>query len=192
MKIAKSTSFVLLLTALISSSSIQVMAQQNQSKLATPIENVDKVNGNAVIERLSAQKKSRKNGNASKAEYIINRNNLTIITFNGLEYFVKNNRVIGIQGLELSEEVLDQITDKLVLLDKVQHDYSERATTEYDNRLFLLSLKMLSSTTRDIAALAKAENPSLNVENNIAKMRLPNIDRALENQATQTLVQLNK
>ncbi|WP_025142686.1 hypothetical protein [Pedobacter jeongneungensis] len=192
MKIAKSTSFVLLLTALISSSSIQVMAQQNQSKLATPIENVDKVNGNAVIERLSAQKKSRKNGNASKAEYIINRNNLTIITFNGLEYFVKNNRVIGIQGLELSEEVLDQITDKLVLLDKVQHDYSERAATEYDNRLFLLSLKMLSSTTRDIAALAKAENPSLNVENNIAKMRLPNVDRALENQATQTLVQLNK
>ncbi|GAA4201831.1 hypothetical protein GCM10022289_15820 [Pedobacter jeongneungensis] len=168
------------------------MAQQNSSKHVTPFENVDKVNGNAVIERLSAQKRSRKSGNASKAEYIINRNDLTIITFNGLEYLVKNNRVIGIQGLELSEEVLDQITDKLVLLDKVQHDYSERATTEYDNRLFLLSLKMLSSTTRDIAALAKAENPSLNVENNIAKMRLPNVDRTLENQATQTLVQLNK
>ncbi|MGN7985908.1 hypothetical protein ACTJKC_01135 [Pedobacter sp. 22226] len=192
MKIAKQTSFALLLTALLSSSSMMLMAQQNSSKQVTLFENVDKVNGNAVIERLSAQKRSRKSGNASKAEYIINRNDLTIITFNGLEYLVKNNRVIGIQGLELSEEVLDQITDKLVLLDKVQHDYSERATTEYDNRLFLLSLKMLSSTTRDIAALAKAENPSLNVENNIAKMRLPNVDRTLENQATQTLVQLNK
>jgi len=145
-----------------------------------------------MIERLSEQNRNRRNGNLSQPEYIINRNNLTIITFNGLDYFVKNNRVIGIRGLDLSEEVLDQITAKLVLLDNVQFNYSERATTEYDNRLFLLSLKMFSSTTRDIAALAKAENPSLNVENNIAKMRLPNVDRALENQNTQTLVQLNK
>ncbi|QNN40143.1 hypothetical protein [Pedobacter roseus] len=145
-----------------------------------------------MIERLSEQNRNRRNGNLSQPEYIINRNNLTIITFNGLDYFVKNNRVIGIRGLDLSEEVLDQITAKLVLLDNVQYNYSERATTEYDNRLFLLSLKMFSSTTRDIAALAKAENPSLNVENNIAKMRLPNVDRALENQNTQTLVQLNK
>lgn len=145
-----------------------------------------------MIERLSEQNRNRRNGTLSQPEYIINRNNLTIITFNGLDYFVKNNRVIGIRGLDLSEEVLDQITAKLVLLDNVQYNYSERATTEYDNRLFLLSLKMFSSTTRDIAALAKAENPSLNVENNIAKMRLPNVDRALENQNTQTLVQLNK
>jgi hypothetical protein len=192
MKIARSTSFVVLLTALISSSSIQLMAQQNQNRQIALFENVDRINGNKMIERLSEQNRNRRNGNLSQPEYIINRNNLTIITFNGLDYFVKNNRVIGIRGLDLSEEVLDQITAKLVLLDNVQYNYSERATTEYDNRLFLLSLKMFSSTTRDIAALAKAENPSLNVENNIAKMRLPNVDRALENQNTQTLVQLNK
>jgi hypothetical protein len=192
MKIAKSTTLVFLLTALISSSSIQVMAQQNQNKQATAFENVDRINGNDMIERLITQNKNHKNGNLPQSEYIINRNNLTILTFNGLEYLVKNNRVIKIQGLELSEDVLEQITEKLVLLDNVQYNYSERATTEYYDRLFLLSLKMLSSTTRDIAALAKTGNPSLNVENNIAKMRLPNVDKALENQGTQTLVQLNK
>ncbi len=182
------------------------MAQQNKNGHAALFDNVDKVNGNDVIERLSELKaglnKNIRNGNLPKAEYIINRSNLTIITFNGLDYYVKNNRVVGIQGLELSDEVLDQITEKLVLLDSVQYSYTERANSEYYkgdvqkirniNRLFQASLKILSSTTRDIAALTKTENPSLNVENNIAKMRLPNVDKAVENQATQTLVQLNK
>lgn len=184
------------------------MAQQNQNKQATLFENIERVNGNNVIDRLGTQKtestKKHKNGSLSKPEYIFKRNNLTIISFNGLDYYVKNNRVVGIQGLELSDEVLDQITEKLVTLDSVQHSNSERANLEYYssngdvqkirniNRLFLASLKMLSSTTRDIAALAKTENPSLNVENNIAKMRLPNVDKVYESQINQTLVKLNE
>lgn len=206
MKTARSTSFVFLLIASVTLSSMRVMAQQNKNGQAAIFENVDKVNGNDVIERLSEQKaglnKNIRNGNLPKAEYIFNKSNLTIITFNGLDYYVKNNRVVGIQGLELSDDALDQITEKLVLLDSVQYNYTERANSEYYkgdvqkirniNRLFQASLKILSSTTRDIAALTRTENPSLNVENNIAKMRLPNVDKALENQATQTLVQLNK
>lgn len=206
MKTARSTSFVFLLIASVTLSSMRVMAQQNKNGQAAIFENVDKVNGNDVIERLSEQKaglnKNIRNGNLPKAEYIFNKSNLTIITFNGLDYYVKNNRVVGIQGLELSDDALDQITEKLILLDSVQYNYTERANSEYYkgdvqkirniNRLFQASLKILSSTTRDIAALTRTENPSLNVENNIAKMRLPNVDKALENQATQTLVQLNK
>ena len=150
-----------------------------------------------MIERLGTQRskfiKNRKNGKLPKPEYFINRNNLTIITFNGLDYFVKNNQVIGIQGLELSEEVLSQITQKLVLLDSAQYSYSEKSETDFQNeRLFLLSLKMLSTTTRDIAALTKTTNPSLNVENNVAKMRLPNVDKSLETSTAQSLVQLYK
>ncbi len=150
-----------------------------------------------MIERLASQRnefnKNRKNAKLPKAEYIINRNNLTIITFNGLDYYVKNNRVIGIQGLNLSDEALVQITEKLVLLDSVQYSYSEKSDVDFQNeRLFLLSLKMLSTTTRDIAALAKTNNPSLNVENNIAKMRLPNVDKISGIITVQSLVQLNK
>ncbi|WP_316847224.1 hypothetical protein [Pedobacter psychrodurus] len=196
MKIAKSTSFLFLLIASISSISIPVLAQ-NQNKLATVFENIEKLNGNDMIERLASQRnefnKNRKNAKLPKAEYIINRNNLTIITFNGLDYYVKNNRVIGIQGLNLSDEALVQITEKLVLLDSVQYSYSEKSDVDFQNeRLFLLSLKMLSTTTRDIAALAKTNNPSLNVENNIAKMRLPNVDKISGIITVQSLVQLNK
>ncbi|WP_147243693.1 hypothetical protein [Pedobacter miscanthi] len=208
MKTARRTSFVFLLIASLTSSTIQVMAQHNQNKQSTLFENIERVNGNEMIERLGNQKtnfnKKYRSGNLPKAEYIFSRNNLTIISFNGLDYYVKNNRVVGIQGLELSDEVLNQITEKLVTLDSVQHSNSEKANFEYYNanvdiqkirnidRQFMASLKMLASTTRDIAALTKTENPSLNVENNIAKMRLPNVDKAYENQISQTLVQLNK
>jgi hypothetical protein len=196
MKITKSTSFLFLLIVSISSTSIQVLAQ-NQNKEASLFENIERLNGNDMIERLISQRnefnKGRKNGKLPKAEYIINRNNLTIITFNGLEYFIKNNRVTGIQGLNLSDEVLAQITQKLVLLDSVQYSYSEKSDIDFQNeRLFLLSLKMLSTTTRDIAALTKTNNPSLNVENNIAKMRLPNVDKTSETSMVQSFVQLNK
>jgi hypothetical protein len=196
MKIAKSTSFVFLLIASLSSTSIQVLAQ-NQNKQATSFENIDRLNGNDMIERLSTQRnefiKNPKKNELPKAEYIINRNNLTIITFNGLDYFVKDNRVIGIQGLNLSEDVLAQITQKLVLLDSVQYSYGEQSDADFQkDRLFFLSLKMLSSTTRDIAALTKTTNPSLNVENNVAKMRLPNVDKSLEPSNAQSLVKLYK
>jgi hypothetical protein len=196
MKITKSTSFLFLLIASISLTSIQVLAQ-NQNKESSLFETIERLNGNDMIGRLISQRnefnKSRKNVKFPKAEYIINRNNLAIITFNGLEYFVKNNRVTGIQGLNLSDEVLAQITQKLVLLDSVQYSYSEKSDIDFQNeRLFLLSLKMLSTTTRDIAALTKTNNPSLNVENNIAKMRLPNVDKTSETSMVQSFVQLNK
>lgn len=195
MKNAKLSAQVLLLITSLSCLSIHVLAQNKPTKLAETSEHIERLNGNDMIERLVAQRstfnKNRSNS-LPKAEYIINRNNLTLISFNGLDYYVKNNRVIGIQGLNLSDKVLNQITDKLVLLDSIQFNHSERSNTERFNpnvdfqkirnidRQFMLTLKMLSSTVRDIAALTKSENPSLTVETNIAKMRLPNIDKAVE------------
>ncbi|ARS39181.1 hypothetical protein CA265_05640 [Sphingobacteriaceae bacterium GW460-11-11-14-LB5] len=208
MKSAKSTTLLFLLITSFSCLSVGVLAQNKQTKEADIFENTAHLNGNDMIERLAAQRsafnKNRSKNSLPKAEYIINRTNLTLISFNGLDYFVKNNRVIGIQGLTLSDEVLNQITDKLVLLDSIQFNYSERSNTEHFNpnidfqkirnidRQFLITLKMLSSTVRDIAALAKNENPSLTVETNIAKMRLPNIDQAAEKSSMQTLVSLSK
>lgn len=208
MKSAKSTGLIFLLITSFSCLSIAALAQNKQIKQSDIFENIDRLNGNDMIERLAAQRnafnKTRSKNNLPKAEYIINRNNLTLISFNGLDYYVKNKRVIGIQGLSLSHEVLSQITDKLVLLDSIQFDQSERSNTEHFNanidfqkiknidRQFMLTLKMLSSTVRDIAALAKNENPSLTVETSVAKMRLPNIDKAAEKPSMQSLVLLAK
>ncbi|MDQ0639899.1 hypothetical protein QF042_003464 [Pedobacter sp. W3I1] len=99
---------------------------------------------------------------------------------------------------------MTQITDKLVLLDSIQFNQSERSNIEHFSpnvdlqkirnidRQFMLTLKMLSSTVRDIASLAKNENPSLTVETSVAKMRLPNIDKTAEKLSMQSLVSLSK
>jgi hypothetical protein len=208
MKSTKLSALVFLVITSLSSVSIHALAQNKPTKLADVFENADRLNGNDMIERLAAQRnaynKNRSKNNLPKAEYIINRNNLTLISFNGLDYYIKNNKVIGIQGLNLSDEVLNQITDKLVLLDSIQFNQSERSNTEHFSpnvdfhkirnidRQFMLTLKMLSSTVRDIAALTKSENPSLTVETNVAKMRLPNIDKAAEKSNVQSLVLLSK
>jgi len=205
MKSAKSSALIFFL---ITSLSIHALAQNKQTKLADIFGNADRLNGNDMIERLAAQRsafnKNRSKNSLPKAEYIINRNNSTLISFNGLNYYIKNNRVIGIQGLNLSDEVLNQITDKLVLLDSIQFNQSEWSNTEHFNpnvdfqkirnidRQFMLTLKILSSTVRDIAALTKSENPSLTVETSVAKMRLPNIDKGVEKSSIQSLVLLSK
>ncbi len=201
MKIAKSFALVFLLTGSLSYLSTPLLAQSMQTGL-------DRLNGNALIEQLADQRKAFNKNHSNhilpKSAYIINREKLTLISFNGLDYYVKNNRVIGIRGLKLSDTVLSQITDKLLLLDSTQFKQSELSNMEHFSpkvdfqkirnidRQFMLTLKCLSSTVRDIAALTKNENPSLTVENNIAKMRLPNIDKAREKSKEQTLVSLVK
>ncbi|MCX2492927.1 hypothetical protein OQX63_05550 [Pedobacter sp. PF22-3] len=208
MKIIKPLSFAFFLITSLSGSSI-VLAQKKQTTIQTNITGqIEKVNGNEILERLADQRialnKNRSNNNFPKAEYIINRSNPSIINFNGLDYHIKNNRLTGIEGLNLSDSVLNQITAKLVLLDSIQFDQSERLNNEYINpktnpqkiwyidRQFMLTLKMFSSTVRDIAALTRNENPSLAVEANVAKMRLPNIDKAAKNLNMQSLLSLSK
>ncbi|MFD2581453.1 hypothetical protein ACFSR6_03055 [Pedobacter vanadiisoli] len=201
MKIYKSFALVFLLITSLSCLSTHVHAQNKQIK-------VNRLNGNDLIKQLADQRntfnKKHSNNSLPKAEYIINRNDLTLINFNGLDYYVKNNRVMGIEGVNLSDTVLSQITDKLVLLDSIQFNQSVRSNMEHlspnidfqkirnIDRQFMLTLRMLSCTVRDIAALIKNSNPSLTVETQIAKMRLPNIDKAVEKLKMQPLVLLSK
>ncbi|MBO9674298.1 MAG: hypothetical protein J7577_12690 [Sphingobacteriaceae bacterium] len=201
MKTSKLFALASLLITSLSCLSTQVLAQNKQTK-------IDRLNGNDLIKQLADQRsifnKKHSNNSLPKAEYIINRNDLTLISFNGLGYYVKNNRVMGIEGLKLSDTVLSQITDKLVLLDSIQFNQSVRSNMEHlspnvdfqkirnIDRQFMLTLRMLSSTVRDIAAVVKNANPSLTVETRIAKMRLPNIDKAAEKLKMQPLVLLSK
>ncbi|WP_412468320.1 hypothetical protein [Pedobacter sp. KLB.chiD] len=202
-------SIVLLFLIIISYSIFSVVnAQQKQTRPSDSSVETEKINENDVIARLADQRisfnKNPSKNNLPKAEYIINRSNFTIINFNGLDYYVKNNRLIGIKGLNLSDSVLNQITAKLVLLDSIQFNQTERLNNEYLNpstdlqkawyidRQFMLTLKMLTSTVRDIAAFTKSENPALAIEANVAKMRLPNINKAVKKSDMQSLVSLSK
>lgn len=181
-------------------------------KYTTSVAAVSKINGDDLIEKLSSRRfeftrnltKSNSNLAFPQAESIFNRAHETIITFNGMEFLVKDNEVIAIKGLNLSEEVLAQITEKLVFLDRVQFYYSEKSNMTYLSpnsdiqevkfldKQFISSLKIFNTTLKDIASFTKAENPSLSVEMNVSKMREPNIDKSIEKQTLQSFVKLAK
>lgn len=212
MKSTLSLTLILCITTLFTNAQLKNLTQTTQMAKpgASIFEVSNKVNGDNVIDRLIAQRRefnnSRSNSGAVQLnklpnpEYIFSRNGLTTITFDGLDYVISDNQVIGIKGLDLSKEVLAQITDKLLLLDKVQFDYCEKSNQEYLNanpdfqnirnidRWFFTSLKILNTTVNDIASFAKKPNPSVSLTANVAKMTRPNIDKQLD----QSLVQLTK
>ncbi|MGM9477133.1 hypothetical protein ACS5PU_11910 [Pedobacter sp. GSP4] len=170
-----------------------------------------KLYANELIEKLTDQRREFNNNrgagqvnNLPTPEYIFNREKLTTITFEGLDFIIKDRRVIGIKGLTLSEKALQQITDKLLFLDKVQFDYCEKSNREYlsgnadlqnirnIDRWFFTSLKILTTTLNDIAAFTKKANTTVMVEANLANMRKPNIDTFGEKPVDQAIVQLAK
>jgi len=212
MKNALSIALLFLVTLSFTSISILASAQQVRTVNHTTSSQIsDQINGDDLVGKLlidryeftkSLGKNTAGNTNLPKAEYIFNRDHQAIISFNGLDFIIKDNQVIGIKGLNLSNEVLSQITEKLVFLDRVQFYYSEKSNLTYLNpnmdiqevkyldKQFFSALKILNATVRDIAAFTKKQNPSLTVEMNISKMRQPNIDKSVEKQSFQSLVQL--
>lgn len=215
MKITTSFTLILCLITLFSNAQLKSLTQTIQMAKtgANQFEVSSKLNGDALIERLAAKRRAFNNSRNNSApqlanlpnpEHIFDRTSLTTITFDGLDYYILNNHVIGIKGLALSDEVLAQITDKLLLLDKVQYDYCEKANKEYlstntnfqnirnMDRWFFTTLKILNTTVNDIASFTKNANPSLSVATNISKMTQPNIDAWKGKQLDEALVQLEK
>ncbi|QIL40298.1 hypothetical protein G7074_14140 [Pedobacter sp. HDW13] len=215
MKITLSLTPILCFITLLTNAQLKTLtpAKQMAKNGESMFEVSNKLNGDALIDRLVTQRRAFNNSrnksasqlaNLPAAEHIFDRASLTTITFEGLDYFILNNRVIGIKGLALSNEVLAQITDKLMLLDKVQYDYCEKANNEYlsantnfqnirnMDRWFFTTLKIFNTTVNDIASFTKNATPSLSVAANISKMTHPNIDAWKEKQIDQALVQLEK
>ncbi|WP_316806552.1 hypothetical protein [Pedobacter agri] len=213
MKIVPSIAFFLSVLLSVLSASVNTFGQQIRNVNHTPLAEVSTIiDGNNLIEKLLNQRdaftKSLNKSNEvvalPQAEYIIDRDHQTTIKFNGLDFIIRDNEVLAIKGLVLSKEVLAQITKKLVFLDRVQFYYAQKSNMTYLtpnadvqevkflDKQFISSLKIFNTTLRDIAALTKAENPSFSVETNISKMRQPNIDKTIEKQTLQSLVQLAK
>jgi len=175
--------------------------------------NVDKINGAQMIESLASRrsefnKTSAKNGfslsQMPKAEYIFDHNNTVNFSFDGLDFSICNNKVIAIKGFQLSEEVLSQITEKLVYLDKAQFLFSEKANYALLNgeanvaelktieRRFFSSLKILTTTLKDISSITRKNDNSSIVAVNLSKLPMPNIDMPENTSNTQSLVQRTK
>ena len=177
-----------------------------------PVASIAKINGDNLVENLLFDRnefvkkiaKSSNLANLPKAKFIFDTAYQTVISFSGLDFVIENNEVVAIKGLTLSREILSQITEKLVFLDRVQFYYSEKSNMNYLNpnsdiqeikfldKQFATSIKILNTTLKDIASFTKSENPSQSVEANISKMREPNIDKSIEKQTIESFARLKK
>lgn len=172
----------------------------------------ERIDGNNLIKNMISAKhefnKKRKSetvllSELSTPQHILNRNKPTIITFDGLDYLIHNNCVLAVKGFNLPDDVLNQMTEKLSFLDQVQFEYNQRINMAYVNeednvqnirnldKWYLLTLRILSSTVNDIAALTKKHDAS-SLAANLIKMPTPNIDAISSPAMAQSMVRLAK
>lgn len=122
-----------------------------------------------------------------KPSAIINNTPLKTISFNGLNYLVKDDKVVDIKGLKLSVSALSVITEKLANLDQIQQYCCEKANLEYQqknrdinaiktlDRQYFAALNTLKNITSSIAIKARKQNASISIEMSLAKIKLPDI-----------------
>jgi len=184
---------------------------QNAKTTRTAFDAYEHVNGNELIKKMIlAQHALNKNCNAENAvsanlsspKYIFNKVKPTVISFDGLDYLVQNNCVLAVKGLNLSDNALSQITEKLSFLDQVQFGYNEKINQAYCNennsqkirnlnKWYLLTLRIISTTVNDFASLAKKYDATTFAEN-LAKLPVPNIDAVAAPTMAQSVVRLAK
>eukprot|EP01012_Entosiphon_sulcatum_P057133 TRINITY_DN80867_c0_g1_i1.p1 TRINITY_DN80867_c0_g1~~TRINITY_DN80867_c0_g1_i1.p1 ORF type:complete len:220 (-),score=21.97 TRINITY_DN80867_c0_g1_i1:269-928(-) len=155
---------------------------------------IEKINGDQLLEAMLAErflfnKMLIKNGFNAQNQYpkvisILNREAATV-SFNGLDYSIMNNKIVGIKGIKLSLSALTTLTEKMVKLDQNQQYYCEQANLAYQvknrdlqtiktfDRQYFAALRNIRLITHDIAEIAKKPNPSVSIEISIAKIKLP-------------------
>jgi hypothetical protein len=164
---------------------------------AEQIKDGERIDGNQLIDSLLANRFSYnkaliEDGFNSKKQLpkptaIINNSPLKIISFNGLNYLVKDDKVVDIKGFKLSVSALSIITEKLASLDQIQQYCCEKANLEYQqknrdmsaiktlDRQYFAALNTLKNITSSIATEARKRNASISIELSVAKIRLPDI-----------------
>jgi len=161
------------------------------------IKDSKRIDGNQLIDsllsnRFSYNKALIEDGFNSKKQLpkpkaIINNTPHEIISFNGLNYLVKDDKVVNIKGLKLSASALSMISEKLASLDQVQQYCCEKANLEYQqkkrdmnaiktlDRQCFAALNTLKDVTSSIATEARKQNASISIEMSLAKIKLPDI-----------------
>ncbi|KQM78142.1 hypothetical protein ASE74_15680 [Pedobacter sp. Leaf216] len=169
----------------------------NKLNETLPVAKLEKVDGDQLIETLILQrfnfnKSIIKNGFDAKIESpkitsIINNGPASIVSFSGFDYLVKKNKVIGVNGIELSPSALATITEKVVKLDQMQQYCCAQAnlankrekrdlnTIKTLDRQYFAALRAIRLITENIADLATKSNASFAIETAVAKTRIPDI-----------------
>lgn len=157
----------------------------------------ERINGDQLVDELLAQrfnynKAVIEDGFNSKRQFpkaisLINNTSLKTISFNGLDYLIKDDKVVGIKGIKLPPSTLSTITEKVAKLDQIQQYCCEKVNLEYQqknrdlntiktfDRKYFAALNTLKNITSSIAAEAKKRNASVSIEMSLAKIKLPDI-----------------
>ncbi|WP_316830377.1 hypothetical protein [Pedobacter aquatilis] len=136
--------------------------------------------------------KKSKFDNPPKPEYLFNKPGNYTVTFDGVAFAFINNKIKSINGLIPSDKSLEIITERLITLDRLQFAYNQNSNLEYAkyernlaeinkaDRQFYATLKILNTTVKKIALLAKSNQRDA-FESDIANLRKPNINDAILN-----------
>ena len=145
-----------------------------------------------LADRFSYNKALIENGFNSKKQLpkptaIINNTPFKTMSFNGLTYLVKDDKVVDIKGLKLCSSALSIITEMLANLDQIQQYCCEKSNLEHQqknrdmnaikmlDRHYFAALNALKNITSSIATEARKPNASISIEMSLAKIKLPDI-----------------
>lgn len=154
-----------------------------------------KLNGDQLIEAMLTQrfmfnKMLIKNGFDPQKQYprvisILDIASAGTISFNGFDYIIRQNKIVGVKGIKLSLFALTTLNGKMMKLDQIQQYCSEQANLAYQvkkrnletikalDRQYFAALRSMRKITSSIATLARKPNPSVSIEIVIAKIKLP-------------------
>ncbi|WP_426329184.1 hypothetical protein [Pedobacter sp. R-06] len=184
--------FVLFICISCKSNKNLVVVHTIDTIISEQIKDGNKLIDSLLADRFSYNKALIEDGFNSKKQLpkpttIINNTPFKTISFNGLNYLVKDGKVVDIKGLNLSISALFIITEKLANLDQIQQYCCEKANLEYQqenrdmnaiktlDRQYFAALNTLKNITSSIATEAKKRNASILIEMLLAKIKLPEI-----------------
>ncbi|WP_412467523.1 hypothetical protein [Pedobacter sp. KLB.chiD] len=170
---------IIVLSLLVTSTKAQIV-----KPLSTDVLSATRVNFNKNLLKLD----SFDIDHLPPSVYLFSREGKHEINIGGVTVLTDEKEIIGIKDMELSEESLKNISDRLKVLDKLQKAYSEAANEEYrsgkrnknnivlyDRRFFAI-LRGMRATLRDFKKMYVANQNDKTKTISVAAMRNPNID----------------
>lgn len=181
------TTFALLLLSL-TGISTQVQAQNNLA-VNNSFVSIEKLADNRInFNKILIKSRHIQTASLPQSKYIFNHSALHRVNIEGLNFVVQNNTIVAIEEIVLSKAALNKITERLMILDKMQYAYSESSNQEYrdgekntslafnNDRQFFAVLKNLKSTIAEINKMAKDNQDMASVELSLSKWKQPKID----------------
>jgi len=120
--------------------------------------------------------------------YLFSREGKHEVNIAGVTVLTDQKVITGIKDMNLSEESLKNISDRLKVLDKLQKAYSEASNDEYRSnkrnknnivfydRRFFVALNAMKATLKDFKKMYSASQDDKTKTISFAAMRNPNVD----------------